>query len=92
MVCCVAAADPFEQTGAGAASAIRGTTWKGAQRPAVAYSNGNAGTTVSRNYISGKILVERAGVYVLICADTADPPKFVLLQHCRDMIGSALLA
>ncbi|KAF6258149.1 hypothetical protein COO60DRAFT_1693701 [Scenedesmus sp. NREL 46B-D3] len=45
--------NPFEQTGAGAASAIRGTTWKGAQRPAVALSSGNAGTTVSRNYISG---------------------------------------
>jgi hypothetical protein len=46
-------ADPFEQTGAGAASAMRGTTWKGAQRPAVAFSSGNAGTTVSRNYLSG---------------------------------------
>uniref|UniRef100_A0A383VK58 Uncharacterized protein n=1 Tax=Tetradesmus obliquus TaxID=3088 RepID=A0A383VK58_TETOB len=46
-------ANPFEQTGAGAASAIRGTTWKNSQRPAVAISSGNAGTTVSRNYISG---------------------------------------
>jgi hypothetical protein len=65
------AADPFEQTGAGAASAIRGTTWKNSQRPAVAISSGNAGTTVSRNYISGragKSQLHVATMCVIICS------------------------